>query len=96
MMSSMWRAAAIIPMLLVTVPSSSTQYTAPAVPATAYAMSNIASSLNTWRALRQSSGYRFSNYASFMIANPDWPDQQLMRRRAEEQRAEERRRRSSR
>ena len=84
MMSSMWRVAAIIPMLLVTVPSSSAQYVQPgAIPAAAYASPSIASALNTWRALRQSSGYRFSDYASFLIANPDWPDESKMRGWAE-------------
>ena len=84
MMSSMWRAAAIIPMLLVTVPSSSAQYVQPgAIPAAAYASPSIASALNTWRALRQSSGYRFTDYASFLIANPDWPDESKMRGWAE-------------
>ena len=35
---------------------------------------SVASSLDRWRTLRQSSGYRFSDYAGFLIANPDWPD----------------------
>jgi soluble lytic murein transglycosylase len=83
-MSSMWRAAVIIPVLLATAPSSSAQYapTASYAPAPVAAPS-VASSLEQWRALRQSSGYRFSDYASFLIANPDWPDATRMRGWAE-------------
>ena len=83
-MSSMWRVAVTIPLLLATVPSSSAQYAAPANVAAqpAYAPS-VASSLESWRALRQSSGYRFSDYAAFLIANPDWPDESRMRSWAE-------------
>jgi soluble lytic murein transglycosylase len=83
-MSSMWRVAAIVPLLLGTVPSSSAQYTAPADYAAqpAYA-ANIASSLNQWRTLRQSSGYRFTDYALFLITNSDWPDSARMRGWAE-------------
>src|SRR3954471_15501266 len=84
MMSSMWRTAVIIPVLLGIAPSSSAQYAAPgtyaAVPA--YAPS-VAASLDQWRNLRQSSGYRFSDYANFLIANPDWPDESRMRSWAE-------------
>jgi soluble lytic murein transglycosylase len=83
-MSSMWRVAAMVPLLLGTVPSSSAQYTAPTNYAAqpAYA-ANIASSLNQWRTLRQSSGYRFSDYALFLITNSDWPDAARMRSWAE-------------
>jgi soluble lytic murein transglycosylase len=83
-MSSMWRVAVIVPVLLGTAPSSSAQFAAPASPvaAPAYA-STVAASLNQWRTLRQSSGYRFSDYANFLIANPDWPDSSRMRGWAE-------------
>jgi soluble lytic murein transglycosylase len=84
-MSSMWRIAAMIPVLLATAPSSSAQYAAPAnigVPAYG-ATQSVASSLQTWRTLRQSSNYRFADYASFLIANPDWPDEARMRGWAE-------------
>ena len=83
MMSSMWRAAVIIPMLLAAAPSSSAQYAAPPMAAPAYAAPSLAVALNTWRTLRQSSGYRFSDYAAFLIANPDWPDESKMRSWAE-------------
>ena len=33
--------------------------------------------------LRQSSGYRFADYARFLIANPDWPDEAKLRGWAE-------------
>ena len=81
MMSSMWRLAVIVPVLLALAPASSAQYAGTAgYSAPAYATSqSVASSLNDWRALRQSSGYRFSSYAPFLIANPDWPDEGRMR-----------------
>lgn len=44
-----------------------------------YTNQSISSALNTWRSLRQSSGYRFSEYAGFLITNPDWPDASRMR-----------------
>jgi soluble lytic murein transglycosylase len=86
-MSSMWRAAVILPVLLLaTAPSSSAQYAAPApAPQVNYAASAAAVgyALNDWRQLRQSSGYRFADYARFLIANPDWPSESTMRRWAE-------------
>ena len=44
---------------------------------------SVASSLDELAPLRQSSGYRFSDYAGFLIANPDWPDATRMRGWAE-------------
>jgi soluble lytic murein transglycosylase len=84
-MSSMWRAAVLIPVLVATAPSSSAQYLAPApYAASAYASSySVASALNDWRTLRSSSNYRFADYARFVIANPDWPDAARMRGWAE-------------
>ena len=83
-MSSMWRVAAIIPVLLTTAPSSSAQYVAPAgYAAPAYSSQSVASALNSWRTLRQSSDYRFVDYAPFLIAYPDWPDTTRMRGWAE-------------
>jgi len=81
-MSSMWRAAAIMAVLLAIAPSSSAQY----APASGYAAAsgqNVASALDSWRALRESSNYRFSDYAGFLIRNPDWPDTTRMRGWAE-------------
>jgi soluble lytic murein transglycosylase len=85
-MSSMWRAAVFVPVLLATAPSSSAQYAAPTTytAAPSYgAVPSVAYSLDQWRRLRQSSGYSFADYASFLIGNPDWPDASKMRRWAE-------------
>jgi len=83
-MSSMWRAAVIIPVLLATAASSAAQYAPTAAYAAApIASPSVASSLELWRTLRQSSGYRFSDYARFLIANPDWPDAARLRGWAE-------------
>ena len=91
-MSSMWRVAAILPVLLLaTAPSSSAQYAPYAAPAPyryaapSYAATNVGYALNDWRRLRQSSGYSFADYARFLIANPDWPSESTMRRWAERQ-----------
>ncbi|HVU28871.1 MAG TPA: lytic transglycosylase domain-containing protein [Sphingomicrobium sp.] len=71
-------------MLLATAPLSSAQYTAPTTYAAAPSFStSVAYSLDQWRRLRQSSGYSFADYASFLIANPDWPDASRMRGWAE-------------
>lgn len=85
-MSSMWRAAVILPVLLGASASGSAQYSPPysAAPAYGYAPSqNIAGWISNWRTLRQSSNYRFADYAGFLIANPDWPDAPKMRAWAE-------------
>jgi len=83
-MSSMWRAIALVPVLLAAAPSSSAQYTAPtSYAAPASTAPSVASAINTWRALRESNGYRFSDYANFLIANPGWPDSDRMRSWAE-------------
>jgi soluble lytic murein transglycosylase len=88
-MSSMWRVAVFLPVLLATAPSSSAQYAAPVAqrqpsyaPAPAFA-ANVGTSLNDWRRLRESSGYSFQDYARFLIVNPDWPSESTMRRWAE-------------
>ena len=83
-MSSMWRAVMLVPVLLALAPSSSAQYPTPTSysPAPAYTPS-VAYSLDQWRRLRQSSGYSFADYASFLIANPDWPSAERMRDWAE-------------
>src|SRR5436305_869000 len=74
-MSSMWRAVVILPVLLVTAPSSSAQYAPPSSYAPAQtSVANIGYALDDWRRLRQSSGYSFADYARFVIAYPDWPD----------------------
>src|SRR5439155_2375121 len=51
--------------------------------APANANPSVGSDVDQWRTLRQSSNYRFSDYARFLIANPDWPDTTRMRGWAE-------------
>jgi soluble lytic murein transglycosylase len=86
-MSSMWRAILLGTVLLVVAPASSAQYSGPvastAPAASPYATQNVAYALSEWRNLRQSSNYRFADYARFVIANPDWPDVTRMRGWAE-------------
>ena len=80
----MWRAAVILPVLLALAPASSAQYAKPSpYSAGAYTGQSVASALETWRALRQNSNYRFSDYATYLIANPGWPDEARMRGWAE-------------
>ena len=47
------------------------------------AVNDINYALADWRRLRASEGYRFADYARFLIANPDWPEETKMRRWAE-------------
>ena len=86
-MSSMWRAAVILPALLAIAPSSSAQYAhrqrLRVAPAYSYRLLCDLDVARDWRRLRQSSGYRFADYARFLIANPDWPDEAQMRSWAE-------------
>jgi len=82
-MSSMRRSVLFLPVLLAIAPSSSAQSPAPYAAVSTYAASDIAYALNDWRRLRQSSGYSFADYARFLIANRDWPDEARMRRWAE-------------
>ena len=85
MMSSMTRAAFLLPLLLSAAASSSAQ--SPAAPqyppAYRSAAQDINWAINDWRRLRQSSGYSFADYARFLIANPGWPGESAMRRNAE-------------
>ena len=80
----MWRIALTIPFLLAVATTSSAQYAAPATspPASTY-VTAVAPAIEQWRTLRQSSGYRFADYAPFLIANPGWPGEASMRRWAE-------------
>ena len=85
-MSSMWRFAVMVPVLLATAPLSSAQYAAPTTYAAAPGYTtapSVAYALDQWRRLRQSSGYSFADYANFLILNPDWPDASRMRGWAE-------------
>ena len=85
-MSSMRRAVVILPALLAIAASSSAQYPAPITQSYGYAPAsalNIGYALESWRRLRQSSAYSFNDYASFLIANRGWPDEERMRLWAE-------------
>jgi soluble lytic murein transglycosylase len=74
----------LVPVLLAIAPSSSAQYPTPTSYSAAPSYTpSVAYSLDQWRRLRQSSGYSFADYASFVIANPDWPDAERMRDWAE-------------
>ena len=82
-MSSMWRAAVILPVMLAMAPVSSAQYAPPSYSYAPPQTASIASALNDWRQLRQSSGYSFSDYARFLIPYRGWPDEEKMRLWAE-------------
>ena len=84
-MSSMWRVAVIPPLLLAIATSGSAQYVAPQQTQAAriYAAPSVTASISDWRRLRQSSGYSFADYARFLNANPDWPENSKLRRWAE-------------
>ncbi|MEO7655572.1 MAG: lytic transglycosylase domain-containing protein, partial [Sphingomicrobium sp.] len=82
MMSSMWRVAFLLPLTFAAATSGSAQAPAVQAPLRASAPS-VGYALNDWRTLRQSSGYPFAYYAAFIIANPDWPDEDKLRRWAE-------------
>jgi len=87
-MSSMRGRAIILAVLLTAGTASSAQYApqyAPQAQAPAYSTAQVGYALNDWRRLRQSSGYSFGEYARFLIANPDWPQETTMRRWAERQ-----------
>ncbi|HEV7233822.1 MAG TPA: lytic transglycosylase domain-containing protein, partial [Sphingorhabdus sp.] len=58
---------------------------APRVAAPAYDPSegNIPAALQRWKMLGQSNNYAFGDYATFLMAYPDWPGSEDMRRNAE-------------
>jgi soluble lytic murein transglycosylase len=87
-MSSMRRAAFVLPLLAMAASSSAQSSVqpayAPAYPAPAARVSSdVDWSIADWRRLRQSSGYSFGDYARFLVANPGWPGETTMRRNAE-------------
>jgi soluble lytic murein transglycosylase len=45
---------------------------------------NIPAALQRWRMLNQSGNYAFSEYASFLLTYPDWPNADEMRKSAEQ------------
>lgn len=66
------------------VPGQSSPMPAP-ISAPAYDPSegDIPAALQRWKMLNQSSRYSFSDYATFLMAYPDWPDSEEMRKNAE-------------
>ncbi len=66
------------------VPGQSSPMPAP-VSAPAYDPSegNIPAALQRWKMLSQSGKYSFGDYATFLMAFPDWPDSEEMRKNAE-------------
>src|SRR4029453_2165348 len=87
-MSSMRRIAFLLPLVLGS--AAIAQLAHPPAPTPVSASSVAASSLTDinyaladWRRLRSTEGYRFADYARFLIANPGWPEETKMRRWAE-------------
>ena len=85
-MSSMRQIAFLF--VLLAAPSGSViaqnQY-APAYGSPAVSQTDINTALADWRRLRASDGYAFADYARFIIANPEWPDDNRLRAVAEKQ-----------
>jgi soluble lytic murein transglycosylase len=44
----------------------------------------VAAALQRWKMLNQSANYSFGEYASFLMAYPDWPNSEEMRKNAEQ------------
>ena len=87
-MSSMRPIAFLVPLVIGSAALAQLPQTRPAAPArppaaAATAAYDINYALADWRRLRASEGYRFADYARFLIANPGWPDESRMRRWAE-------------
>lgn len=88
MMSSMRRLTLLT--ILVAAPGGSVFAQAPAYPAPVYSapavsQTEINYAIADWRRLRASDGYAFADYARFLNANPDWPDDNRLRGVAERQ-----------
>ena len=85
-MSSMRQIAFLF--VLLAAPSGSViaqQSTAPIFAQPAVSQVDINYALADWRRLCASDGYAFADYARFLIANPDWPDDNRLRGVAEKQ-----------
>jgi soluble lytic murein transglycosylase len=85
-MSSMRHAALILLLSATPVASAQAQLTSStATTVRAVSPAEAGYALNDWRRLRQSDGYAFADFARFLIANPNWPEEARMRRAAEKQ-----------
>lgn len=86
-MSSMGRAAFLVPILLACSASASARLpsiiVSGAAAAAAAADQNIAYSIADWRRLRQGGNFAFADYARVLNYNQDWPGEAAMRRAAE-------------
>jgi len=66
------------------IPGQSSPMPAPlSAPAYDPSEGNIPAALQRWKMLSQSNKYSFGDYATFLMAFPDWPDSDEMRRNAE-------------
>ena len=87
MMSSMRRAAFLLPVLAMAASSSAQaplqQSYRPAYRPAPTISNDVSWAIADWRRLRQSSGYSFGDYARFVTANPGWPGESTMRKNAE-------------
>ena len=87
MMSSMRRAAFLLPLMAMAASSSAQaplqQSYQPAYRPAPAAGSDVSWAIADWRRLRQASGYSFAEYARFLNSNPGWPGEATMRRNAE-------------
>ena len=86
-MSSMRKIAFVIPLVIGTAAIAQLTQTNQPAPVSSAAATNAAYDINyslaDWRRLRAAEGYRFADYARFLIANPGWPEETKMRRWAE-------------
>ena len=87
-MSSMRPIAFLLPLVIGSAAIAQLAQTAPAnraapPPAASVSVNDINYALADWRRLRAAEGYRFADYARFLIANPGWPEEAKMRRWAE-------------
>src|SRR5436190_22695264 len=86
-MSSMRPFAFLIPLIIGSAALAQLAQTSPApsypAPSAAAAVSDINYAIGDWRRLRMSEGYRFADYARFLISNPGWPEETKLRRWAE-------------
>jgi len=86
-MSSMSKIAFVIPLVIGSAALGQLAQTSTQAPVATAAATNAAYDINyslaDWRRLRSAEGYRFADYARFLIANPGWPEETKMRRWAE-------------
>ncbi|HJS40496.1 MAG TPA: lytic transglycosylase domain-containing protein [Sphingomicrobium sp.] len=83
----MRRIAYLLPLVIGSAALAQLAQNRPATPVTSSAAASAVTDINyalaDWRRLRTSGGYRFADYARFLIANPDWPEETKLRRWAE-------------